>query len=558
MAPRRTLGLHPGVYCSLVQSRARRQLVISDEEPQTKGLRMTNRNACGVTKTLSYGTRATYLARPVTSSMMGFQGPMTPRMRTQTPVSTPTECQWLLFFRIEACIFQCLAPRGTVEVVEHLKEVRSTLPSMTSTPGWAAAGTIPAWSGASARQPPASPRSGTYGLPFQRASPMNVATFKERAGALEQEGNVGAQGGRYAPNAVPPQGQVTSPHYDQGVPNGSHGSERGAPQDVPIVGIPTELRNAVKAIVSFYSETATYKRAAAFWRSFDRCMLGLDAQMRLTAFEQCLKGTLGQEWCYNARINDFETLGAVLNANLAASIQEACALLLYKNLHLPVEEADEFANSRTTLRNVSAVTSTQSQMLHQLQQMNQLMLKRQQDPGTSQGFVGAVAPTNVPSSSVQGLPRVPRKGKWFADAVDVLDVVVRRVRGAMAAKIGATSLGTTRWSATGRNPKGITGAGNVAKWNMAAMWNVTVPAETLSTRSKPYEGALETITEDASGARSSQLSAVTGQVSAGQERTEAQKAEEDKERTKGKDSTQHYERLLTDEELDMLEHGGDQ
>ncbi|KAI9996739.1 hypothetical protein PInf_014482 [Phytophthora infestans] len=82
--------------------------------------------------------------------------------------------------------------------------------------------------------------------------------------------------------------------------------------------------------------------------------------------------------------------------------------------------------------------------------------------------------------------------------------------------------------------------------------------ETLSIRSKQYEGALETITEDASGARSSQFSAVIGQVSTGQERTEAQKAEEDEERTKGKDSTQHYERLFTDEELDMLEHGGNQ
>ncbi|EEY62950.1 uncharacterized protein PITG_14570 [Phytophthora infestans T30-4] len=198
--------------------------------------------------------------RPMTSSVMGYQGPMTPRMRDQTPVSTPSRMPMPLFFRMGACQFLWLIPRETVEVVERPN-------------GWAAAGAIPAWSAASARQTPASPRSGTYGLPFQRTSPMNVATFQGRSGALGQEGNVGAKGGRYAPNAVPPQGQVTSPYYDQGVRNGSHGSGRGAQQDVPIVGIPTELRNAVKVIVASYSETATYEMAAAFWRSFEKCTL---------------------------------------------------------------------------------------------------------------------------------------------------------------------------------------------------------------------------------------------------------------------------------------------
>ncbi|KAI9986178.1 hypothetical protein PInf_025093 [Phytophthora infestans] len=75
-------------------------------------------------------------------------------------------------------------------------------------------------------------------------------------------------------------------------------------------------------------------------------------------------------------------------------------------------------------------------------------------------------------------------------------------------------------------------------------------------RSPQYKGALETITEDAP-TRSGQFSAVIGQVSTSQARTDAQNAEDDEERTKGKNSTQHYERMVTDEELDVLERGGD-
>ncbi|KAI9990479.1 hypothetical protein PInf_021481 [Phytophthora infestans] len=153
-------------------------------------------------------------------------------------------------------------------------------------------------------------------------------------------------------------------------------------RNAPNIGIPTELRNAVK------------------------CTYGMDDQMRLTAFEQCLKGKVGQEWWYNSRIDGFETLRvrfhnrficqtptqlwkrlkaakrnrgesaeewgdristmcealnyheprmqfeffmdglrnkqmrAVLNGSMVASIPEACALLLYKNQHLPVKEKD--------------------------------------------------------------------------------------------------------------------------------------------------------------------------------------------------------------------------
>ncbi|KAG2898328.1 hypothetical protein PC117_g22585 [Phytophthora cactorum] len=177
-------------------------------------------------------------------------------------------------------------------------------------------------------------------------------------------------------------------------------------------------------------------RVLAFWRSFEKCTYGMDSQMRLTAFEQCLKdacavvepakaakrnrGESAEEWgdriatlCealnyYEPRMRyEFfldglrnKQMRAVLNASMVTSIPEACTLLLYKNRHLPVEEEDEFAGDGTLPYSTSSSTSTQSQMLQQLQQINQMMLKQQQGSGTHRGFVNAVAPTAPQASGV--------------------------------------------------------------------------------------------------------------------------------------------------------------
>jgi hypothetical protein len=92
---------------------------------------------------------------------------------------------------------------------------------------------------------------------------------------------------------------------------------------------------------------------------------------------------------------------AMLNSSMVTSIPEACALLLYKNLHLPVEEEDEFAGDVPGRNGSKVATSEQSQMLQQLQLMNQLMLQ-QQSAGTPPSnqvnpvppVVAAVQPSN--------------------------------------------------------------------------------------------------------------------------------------------------------------------
>ncbi|KAG3128209.1 hypothetical protein C6341_g24664 [Phytophthora cactorum] len=249
-------------------------------------------------------------------------------------------------------------------------------PPMTTTSGWNSTGTLPAWSAAPAT-----------------ATPVKYGNWRER----------------YQTSTGLPHGPETNQFNSQEGWYGTSASGGYSRQNVPIIGIPTELRNAVKVIVPFYSDTATSERAAAFWRSFEKCTYGMDGQMRLTAFEQYLKDACAVVEPAQRLLNGTvffldglrnKPMRAVLNASMVTSIPEACTLLLYKNLHLPVEEEDEFAEDGTLPSSTSCSTSTQSQMLQQLHQMNQMMLKQQQGSGTHRGFVNAVAPTAPQASGV--------------------------------------------------------------------------------------------------------------------------------------------------------------
>ncbi|ETP37209.1 hypothetical protein F442_14974 [Phytophthora nicotianae P10297] len=102
---------------------------------------------------------------------------------------------------------------------------------------------------------------------------------------------------------------------------------------------------------------------------------------------------------------------AVLNARMVTSIPKACALLLYKNLHLPVEEEDEFAGEETGQPRTNGAASTESQVLQELRQMNQLMRTRPLGPGTPRGQVSAVVP---PTSPRDGVPVANRNASGSA------------------------------------------------------------------------------------------------------------------------------------------------
>ncbi|KAE9256092.1 hypothetical protein PF002_g2025 [Phytophthora fragariae] len=49
-------------------------------------------------------------------------------------------------------------------------------------------------------------------------------------------------------------------------------------------GMPSRIKNAVKMIQPFYSDESTVEKARAFWNAFERATVGLEEQLRLSAF----------------------------------------------------------------------------------------------------------------------------------------------------------------------------------------------------------------------------------------------------------------------------------
>ncbi|KAE9010642.1 hypothetical protein PR001_g1557 [Phytophthora rubi] len=72
--------------------------------------------------------------------------------------------------------------------------------------------------------------------------------------------------------------------------------------------MPSRIKNAVKMIQPFYSDGSTVEKARAFWNAFERATVGLEEQLRLSAFRECLKGKTAEEWWMYSMIPDFETL----------------------------------------------------------------------------------------------------------------------------------------------------------------------------------------------------------------------------------------------------------
>ncbi|KAG3076363.1 hypothetical protein PI125_g21520 [Phytophthora idaei] len=83
-------------------------------------------------------------------------------------------------------------------------------------------------------------------------------------------------------------------------------------------------------------------------------------------------------------------------------------------------------------------------------------------------------------------------------------------------------------------------------------------AEVPPASSARYKNALKSNTEDASSVREGRFSAVIGMAGASKVETEALEVENDEKSSKGTASTSCYDRRFTDEELNMLERGGDQ
>ncbi|KAE9018352.1 hypothetical protein PF011_g6296 [Phytophthora fragariae] len=91
-------------------------------------------------------------------------------------------------------------------------------------------------------------------------------------------------------------------------PGGQVQSSTGATIVTSYGGMPSRIKNAVKMIQPFYSDGSTVEKARAFWNAFERATVGLEEQLRLSAFRECLKGKTAEEWWMYSMIPDFETL----------------------------------------------------------------------------------------------------------------------------------------------------------------------------------------------------------------------------------------------------------
>ncbi|KAI9981035.1 hypothetical protein PInf_010389 [Phytophthora infestans] len=428
--------------------------------------------------------------------------------------------------------------------------------------------------------------------------PTDERSFQSHEGDPRLRGNVGFDRERY-PRYATPHPAALMAQYAGREP---HDYGRGL---APMVGIPNELRNAVKVIVPLYSVTASSERAAAFWRSFEKFTMCMDDQLRLTAFEQCLKGKKGQEWWYNSRIHSFESLRsrfhnrfvcltpaqtwprlktatrkrgesaeewgdrleticdalnlpeprmryefflegirnkqmrAVLNGNMIGSIEQACRILLFKNLHLPIEEDDEFPEDGMKPLGTKNVPSTELQPGHGVTNCPEIEKLRSLSRNAVAGGTTAAQGGKREGKEVSLFPLArleTQKEMKVHSEVDLMDL-----RGPPRAQNADQG--------TAERPE------DALKTQEEC--NGKAEADELSDKYTRAEQALETKTENVVGVRTYLFAAVIGVVDAPEEGVKVPEAELNTERTKATDSSNDYDRLFTDEELDMLEGGED-
>ncbi|KAE9004581.1 hypothetical protein PF010_g13168 [Phytophthora fragariae] len=106
-----------------------------------------------------------------------------------------------------------------------------------------------------------------------------------------------------------PMATISAPGPSQSLPQGGATSTTaGTTTTTAYGGMPSRFNNAVKMIQPFYSEGSTVEKARAFWNAFERAPVGLEEQLRLSAFKECLKGKTAEDWWMYSLIPDFETL----------------------------------------------------------------------------------------------------------------------------------------------------------------------------------------------------------------------------------------------------------
>ncbi|OWZ17086.1 LOW QUALITY PROTEIN: hypothetical protein PHMEG_0009019 [Phytophthora megakarya] len=169
------------------------------------------------------------------------------------------------------------------------------------------------------------------------------------------------------------------------------------------IALSNVVAHVVKSLPQFFSDSATVEKARLFWNAFEANTEGLPDQSRLLVFSQKLKGPETERWWGNSSVRDFKTFKlrfhkpflsrtadelwerlqttkeerelcdplnypyvrmcyqlfrrglrnkrclATLNSSPACDISEATEWLMFKDVHRPIEEEDEFLGDAKTL-----------------------------------------------------------------------------------------------------------------------------------------------------------------------------------------------------------------
>ncbi|KAI9989138.1 hypothetical protein PInf_022886 [Phytophthora infestans] len=190
----------------------------------------------------------------------------------------------------------------------------------------------------------------------------------------------------------------------------------------------------------FYSDTATVEKVRDFWELFEAHTEGLPDRSRLLVFRQKRKSREAERWWGNSSIRTFSTLKvrfhnqflsrtadelcerlettrhrvsylcesldylnsqiryqlfrrgqrnkrmlATLDASPASDIPEACEWLMFRDMHRPIEEEDEFSDAALTkkgrdtsvLASVEALAQPMKRFMQQQQQWQQQLAQNQ-------------------------------------------------------------------------------------------------------------------------------------------------------------------------------------
>jgi len=110
------------------------------------------------------------------------------------------------------------------------------------------------------------------------------------------------------PGVTPGVPAFTPTSHFTGLPTPGYYPTAGQVTNPPARGIPSNIKNAIRMIQPFYSDSSSVDKARTFWSALEKATEGLGDDLRLSAFRECLKGKAGEEWWTYSQINDFDTL----------------------------------------------------------------------------------------------------------------------------------------------------------------------------------------------------------------------------------------------------------